>query len=72
VHEVIDNQVVMLNVDLTKGNSSIIKFGGYDTDTKYGFGFNIFNTDKSLPVQYGSKYGYNIPVSGMIFLETRI
>jgi len=62
----------MLNVDLTKGNSSIVKFGGYDTETGDYWGFNIFNTDKSLPVQYGSKYGYNIHVSSMSFLDTTI
>jgi len=30
VQNVIDNSVVMLKVDLTKGDRSIVKFGGYD------------------------------------------
>ena len=30
MQDYIDNSVVMINVDMNQGNSSVIKFGGYD------------------------------------------
>ena len=30
VHQVIDHSIVMINIDLTRGYNSVVKFGGYD------------------------------------------
>lgn len=42
VQEYIDNSVVMINVDLTLGNSSVVKFGGYD-EKSLKDDLNIYN-----------------------------
>ena len=45
VQKMIDNSVVMLNVDTTKGNSSILKFGGYDSISSTNGSLNVFQTN---------------------------
>jgi hypothetical protein len=63
VHEVIDNEVVMLNIDMTRGNSSIVKFGGFD---KTELGLSIFKSMKY------TKYPWNIATNFIKFSEENI
>jgi hypothetical protein len=58
----IDNSVIMLNVDLTLGNSSVIQFGGYDsTALKAGSGglkiFNVTHGDQWMLTASGFAFG---------------
>jgi len=46
IQEYIDNSVVMFNIDLALGNSSIVKFGGYEESALKGE-MNIYNTTTS-------------------------